>query len=348
MLDRYFSGECTPEEASAIEQWVSADGARAELVGFMREVWEEAGRERPEIDEDAGWQALRARIAETRNGPAVVRPLRVAPLTLESTRRRGGRVARVAAAVAGLAAAAVVTVWWAGMEPSVPEPVVAGAAREYVTTRGQRAEVMLVDGTRVWLSVGSRLNVPPSYGARARDVELEGEAFFVVQHDAARPFRVHTPGAVSEDLGTEFSVRAYPGDTSTVVIVASGAVALQRAELAQAGDRGVELTRGQMGRLDPSGLVTVTDGVDLHATLGWREGRLEFDERPLAEAITELERWYDVHITLGDSVLARVPLTASFSDQTVDQALAIIAATLDVRYQRDGRQVRLMAKRASR
>jgi transmembrane sensor len=164
---------------------------------------------------------------------------------------------------------------------------------------------------------------------------------------------VHTPGAVAEDLGTEFSVRAYPGDSATVVVVADGVVALRRAAAARAAaatapSPGVELTRGQMGLLNPSGVPTVVDGVELAALLSWRRGALEFQEIPLASAVRELERWYDVEITLGDPSLARVPLTATFDDQSVDQALTTVAAALDVRYERDGRQVRLTTKSAGR
>jgi ferric-dicitrate binding protein FerR (iron transport regulator) len=86
--------------------------------------------------------------------------------------------------------------------------------------------------------------------------------------------------------------------------------------------------------------------VDLRALLSWRHGALEFEEVPLADAVRELERWYDVEITLGDSSLARVPLTATFDDQAVDQALSVVAAALDVRYERHGRLVRLTSKSA--
>jgi ferric-dicitrate binding protein FerR (iron transport regulator) len=196
--------------------------------------------------------------------------------------------------------------------PAAPQP-----AREYATARGQRSEVTLVDGTRAWLNADSRLRVPSRYGVGARNVELEGEAFFVVRHDEKRPFRVYTRDAVSEDLGTEFSVRSYPEDSAVVVVVASGRVAMGRAGTPADSERKVALGRGQMGRLDRAGHVTVTDGVDLSGPLGWREGRLEFDQKPLADVLRELGRWY---------------------------ALEIVAGVVGLRYVREGRQVRLLAR----
>ncbi len=353
LLDRYFSSECTPEEVDAVDRWIAADDSHVELIAFLRRIWEEGGVVRPVVDEEADWRALHTRIDAAQSNRPPVRAMRVASLTMGRRPSGGSRIARALAAAVGLAAAVtVVAVWGMNRMTRAPQQI-AQSGHEYATDRGQRATVMLMDGTRVWLSVDSKLRVAPGYASSTRDVELEGEAYFEVKHDDELPFRVRTPGAVAEDLGTEFSVRAYPGDTATVVVVADGVVALRRdaaahAATTTAASPSVELTRGQMGLLTTSGPPTTVDGVDLRALLSWRHGALEFQEMPLASAIRELERWYDVEITLGDTSLARVPLTATFDDQSVDQALTIVAAALDVRYERDGRQVRLTTKSVRR
>ena len=346
LLDRYFGSECTPEEANAVERWIAADDSHAELIVFLRRIWEEGGVVRPVIDEEARWHALRARVRGARSDLTPARTLRFAPLTIARRPRGGLRIARLLVAAAMAAAVAVAVLWGMGRMGHAPNDT-AHAGHEYATERGQRATIMLVDGTRVWLSVDSKLRIAPGYGSSTRDVELEGEALFDVKHDAKLPFRVHTHGAVAEDLGTEFSVRAYPSDPATVVVVAEGVVALHHTDqlrVTDSSDGGVELTRGQMGRLGPSGRVTVVADVDLRTSLGWREGMLEFQELPLGDAIRELERWYDVDIALGDSSLARVPLTATLDDQTVDEAFAVIAGALDAEYRRDGRKVELVTR----
>src|SRR5207253_457823 len=99
---------------------------------------------------------------------------------------------------------------WAAWQRGAP-PV---PAREYVTAPGQRLAVSFSDGSRVLLGVASRLRVPRDYGVRTRAVELEGEAYFVVRHDPAHPFLVRTAHGTTEDLGTEFDVRAYRGGRS--------------------------------------------------------------------------------------------------------------------------------------
>jgi len=341
LVDRYLSGECTPEEQQAIDAWIAADPSHALLIASMRRVWTEAATPLPYIDETAAWRALE----ERRN--VAKRPARAGLAMPPSLRKSSGpRFGwRARALAAGLVAAVALGAagWWKHTE----ELRVAdeGPPREYVTERGQRAEVTLLDGTRVWLSADSHLEVPQSYGATSRDVTLDGEAYFIVQHDAKRPFRVHAGESVSEDLGTEFDVRAYPGDSGATVIVSSGRVALHHAADSGTQVHTTQLSRGQMGRLDRNGAVSVVDNVDVDATLAWRKGRLAFEERPLRDVARELERWYDIDIALNDSALANTPLTASFTSQSADQALSIVAGALGAHYARDGRTVRFTTTR---
>jgi Fe2+-dicitrate sensor, membrane component len=213
--------------------------------------------------------------------------------------------------------------------------------REYSTVRGQRTAILLADGTRAVLSVESRLRVPATYGNRSRDVYLDGEGFFEVIHDSKMPFRVHTARALAEDLGTAFVVRAYPEDSTTTVVVTEGKVALRASD--EGADRGAELTRGQLGQLDPSGVVNIVQHVDVERYLAWRQARLVFKRTPLAQVARELERWYDIDITLADSSLASVPVTGVFVSQPADRILRNVARSLDVKYTRQGREVRLRA-----
>lgn len=337
-IDRYFGGEACAAEADAIERWAQAAPENARLLDLVRRGWTEAGVVRPAVDEARAWEALQARVESAGRTRRAARPLRLVPPTMLRKRTMSPRARALAAGIL-VAVAAGGIAWWQGTAPEAA----AGPGREYVTAKGQRSEVTLIDGTRVWLSVDSRLRVPAAYGMGARDVELEGEAFFVVAHDARRPFRVHTPTSVSEDLGTEFSVRHYADDTSVVVVVVAGKVALRPAGGRASGREDVELIRGQMGRLDESGRIVVVDGVDLGALHAWRQGRIEFEEEPLGEAMRRLERWFDIEVTLGDSALARVPITASFAGQSADEALTVLAGALDLSVTRHGRQVRLSA-----
>ncbi len=327
LVERYFSGESTPEERQAIDAWAMADPSHARLLAGMRTVWREAATPLPVVDEAEAWRALQER-------------LRAAPLPTKRTRilpEHPGRSWRAMAVAAGLIAVGIaLTATWRRVETV---RLAAAPPRIYETARGERSQVTLVDGTHVWLNVDSRLVVPAAYGT-TRDVALIGEAYFVVQHDARRPFRVHAGTGVMDDLGTEFAVRAYPSDTNTVVIVAGGRVGIRPAEIT-ANLSAAQLGRGQMATLDRSGAVQVVDHADLDTWLAWVGGHLAFSERPLRDVLGELERWYDIQFAVDDSTLLTVPITAAFTSQSADNAMAILAGTLGVPFTRDGRYVHI-------
>jgi transmembrane sensor len=335
-LTRYIAGECSAQEAEEIRRWIAADPSRGELVDSLQRVWEATGRAAARWDVDAVWRAfVAARSARQ------VRPLR-AGATAE---RRQARWRSVAMSwPVRIAAAFVLTVsggllWRAVNQPrtraTAPHPM-----RLYATARGERADLHLADGTRIALNVDSRLRLPLDFGQRTRTVYLEGEAYFQVQHDSTRPFRVVAANAVTEDLGTGFVVRAYAGATGVRVVVTKGRVALRQSRDTVAG---TVLSVGDLGRLDTAGVVTVRSGVDVGRYTAWTEGRLEFVNTPLAEVVSQLERWYDLDITLADSGLRARPLTATLGRQSTDEMLRLLAASLDVRVQRDGRRVTLHA-----
>jgi transmembrane sensor len=222
----------------------------------------------------------------------------------------------------------------------------AGAPREYLTRPAQRADFHLKDGTHVLLGVASRLVVPAAFGTGDREVFLEGEAYFDVRHDAASKFLVHTATAVTEDIGTAFVVRAYPADSGAQVAVAEGRVVLHSGTAPDG--HGTLLSRGQVGKTDRGGPVSVLDAGDLAPYLGWTEGRLVFKDAPLREALPRLSRWFDLDFTLSDSSLGSRRLTASLGDQPTPEMLDLLALSLGVRLERRGDRVTLYARPVAR
>lgn len=341
-LIRHFRGVSSADDASAIAAWAAGDAARARYLEIAHEHWRATGTVPARFDVDRAWGALDARIAAAEDVTRVTRAARPRVMRLHpaATPRAGRRgIRRVAAPLAAalLLVAAGGTLAWPHLAKVIGGARVAEApVREYRTGRGQRTEILLADGTRVTLSVDSRLRIPTTYGAHGRDLWLEGEAFFKVRHDPKRPFHVYTGGAVTEDLGTAFAVRAYRGDTATTIVVTEGRVGV-RADSAAV--RHVTLAGGQVAHLDRAGNITVERAPDVDTELAWMQGRLAFQLAPLADVARTLERWYDVDITLSDSSLASVPLTATFTGKPLDDVLAVIANALDLSYTRTGSHV---------
>jgi len=215
--------------------------------------------------------------------------------------------------------------------------------KEYATARAQRMVIRLQDGTQVTIAPKSRVRHPADYATAHRDLYLDGEAYFQVAPDSQRPLRVHTTRSVTEDLGTAFVVRAYD-QTATEVVVAEGRVALWRADTTAAarGPRpdappsALVLGVRDLGRLDPSGVVTLRRRVDVGRYLAWTRGVLTFDGTPLGDVVLTLERWYNVEIRLAESALAGRRLTATLQNEPIDLVLQRIALTLGLRVERAG------------
>ncbi len=340
LLARYFSGVCSPEEEQAVEQWIATQPGRRREVDLLRAAWEQAARLPPDGKAGQAFRrvATRVGLVNIDAGPdrTSSRSRRSIRMALPASRRRWmSLIAATAAAIT-----IVVSAWLLGKRAR--DSSSEGRSREYVTQPAQHAEIEFSDGTRVTLGAASRLTVPSDFGTRERTVTLEGEAYFVVAPDVRRPFRVRTATTVTEDLGTIFLVRMHPRDSVVDAVVFEGAVALRP----DGGTgQGVKLSRGQLGRVERSGLVTVRHDVDLAAWRGWMEGRLEFHKTPLVDVREALERWYGVRIEFPDSTLTHVPVSASFSGQPVDQALKTLARLLGLSYERYGSAARLLPVR---
>ena len=315
-LGRYLDGSALPADRALVERWIGADPARRAAVGALQAAWgADERRLGAPYDTDAAWTRFVARWG--------------------APKRSGGwQVAIAAAIVAAVVGAG--GAWWLIREPrSVAE---APALREYATPRGRRAVFRLLDGTEITLNADSRVRAPVTFAARERDVYLEGEAYFRVVHDAARPFVVHTAGGAIRDIGTAFSVRAYGDVARERVAVVEGAVALAE----------TPLRAGQVATRLRTGAVRVLRGVKVADEVAWTRGRLVFASVPLGEAARALSRWYDLDVRVADPELARRPVTGSYSDEPVAQVLTLITAAVGARYEWQGRSVTISTTRQAR
>ena len=211
----------------------------------------------------------------------------------------------------------------------------AGLPTTFHTDVGQRASVVLVDGSTVELAPLSTLKVI-DIGKKQRIVALEGEAFFDVHHDEKRPFTVRARESETRVLGTSFDVNAYSNDIE--VIVATGRVQLRHARTL----KGVILERNQAGMLHEETLST--RAVNSSEALAWRSGQLAFNDARLSDVATVLQRWYGVQISIADPVLAATRVTAYLPQQSLTEVLDVLAETLHARYQRTQNRITFTSK----
>lgn len=317
-LARHLAGE--DDDAERTRRWIAADPTRTAEADEATSAWhatapavDAAAARRAErtADTDAAWARLTARMD--------------APSSSTTTPRAVPNGTRYVVA-AMLAAAAVLAIVVARRPSASP--------RTYATALGQRATVYLPDGSRAELRSGSTLRV----AANGRDVELAGEAAFTVKHDAAHPFRVHARGAVAEDLGTVFDVRAYPEDAAVRVVVAEGAVSVRSFTGKGAP---AALHRGDVAALDAAGAVTVTHVDDPDALVAWSRDRLVFRGERLDDVVADLSRTFARRIVVHDSSLAARRVTLDAPARTLTETLGTLGALLGVSIRSAGDSVML-------
>jgi transmembrane sensor len=347
LLERYLSGDTSPDESARIEAWLAEDPDRWAQLAGVREAIADAALSEPAMGEakaevwariarKIGWpEALRA-AGQTR------RPQRSAREFVPSSHRpwRTGWQLAAALLLALAGGSALVSVLFRSHAAAPAEMM-----RVATTTPGQRGVFRLPDGSQVVLGVASRLRYPAAFADGSREVSLDGEAYFDVVHDSRRPFTVRAGDLVAKDLGTEFTVRAYPEDAGARVVVREGRVAIRAASTKAAHERVV--APGQLGRLG-SGQEPTVEPADTAALFAWTEGRLVFDGTPLRDALPQLGRWFDLDFRLADSALADVPLTATLRTQPTTDVLNNLAASLGMKQRRAGRIVTLYSADPSR
>jgi len=338
LLDRHLAGECSEQEEAIVRRFLMARPEVASAVSaYLRQLDGEAAR--PAVpDAMASWETLRRRMKAPARVPAAEpvqsgahQPAPATPRHLFALlpSRRGSRWRR-AAVVACVTVVAAGGVHQATRPAELP--VDTRTDETFVTANRERAELRLSDGTRVHLAPASRLRVAADFGDTRRDVHLEGQGYFEVEHDARRPFSVFAGNAIARDLGTEFAVRSYQDDGGVQVVVRKGAVVLS----------GVgRLAAGDVGRLRANGTTSLTHGVRIDSLLGWLDGRLVFTDAPLSHVLTELRRWHDTDVQLSDSTLASLPFTGVLTDASFRSSISLVAATLGLRVRRAGDRVSL-------
>lgn len=195
-------------------------------------------------------------------------------------------------------------------EPATP------AINVMSTPRGRQYQLVLADGTKVWLNSASSIRFPTAFTGDRRSVEITGEVYFEIARDEKRPFDVTTKDLDIQVMGTHFNVNNYSDERVARVTLLEGAVKIAGAkkEGQQTGQTGQKkgqadgqaehiLQPGQQAILDhASGRTKVISDVNTDNVMAWKNGWFSFDKADLTEVMRQLARWYDVEIVFADNV----------------------------------------------
>ena len=163
---------------------------------------------------------------------------------------------------------------------------------EYNTLVVPQFNIVLADGSRVWLNAGSSLRYPEAFSRDERKVFLSGEAYFEVEHDESTPFIVNTEVMDLQVLGTSFNIKAYDNENTVVTTLVSGKI---RQEFPNVGKK-IVLTPSRQSVFDRVSGKLETKQADIQETLAWREGKIIANNERLEDIFRQLSRWYDFKV----------------------------------------------------
>ncbi len=195
------------------------------------------------------------------------------------------------------------------------------------TPKGRQFQVVLPDGTKVWLNAASSITYPTVFNGEERQVQISGEVYLEVAKNPKMPFRVNVNGkAEVEVLGTHFNVNAYDDEISINTTLLEGSVRVMQTPVGHktqtgnnnssqvmASDRPVILKPGQQAQISnvsdraedgttaKSG-IKVVDDADIDKALAWKKGWFNFNDANLYDVMRQLERWYDIKVKYEGSI----------------------------------------------
>lgn len=171
-----------------------------------------------------------------------------------------------------------------------------------ITPQGGTYQITLSDGTKVWLNAASSLRFPTVFKGTRREVEVGGEAYFEVAHNASMPFIVKNGNAIIKVLGTHFNVNSYKDENDIKITLLEGKVKISSADE----KRSLDINPGQQAVVNPSGdNLSVNDDVDIESIMAWKNDLFYFNNADIKTIMRQLGRWYNIETEYEGAVPQR-------------------------------------------
>jgi transmembrane sensor len=229
--------------------------------------------------------------------------------------------------------------------------------------RGGKSELVLADGTKVWLNAGTRLRYRGDYGITSRVVYLTGEGFFSVVKNPRKPFVVQTSGLKIKAFGTTFNVKAYPEEKSVTTTLVEGIVKIEgngvnlslkpkevvivdkdasqniihtnsKTEITSIKPNTYrQIDKIENPTINVAPIIKVASNVNTSVYTSWKDNLWIINSEPLKNIAVILERRFNVTIDIRSSELNQYTFTGTFNNETLEQILGIIKLTAPLNYQ---------------
>ncbi|MEL7586450.1 MAG: FecR domain-containing protein [Prolixibacteraceae bacterium] len=218
---------------------------------------------------------------------------------------------------------------WKQVDEEKPDVPVEISYQEISNPSGIRSSVVLPDGTKVWLNAESRIRYSIPFINKTREVELVGEAFLNVAKNPDSPFEVRVNQFTVRALGTQFNVKAFPGDGQVEVVLKEGSIQLDNnTESAQ---ERIHLKPNELWVYDKISRSAVLKKVDADEHIAWHRNRLVLNKTTMAELAVQLERWYGVQVEIKDQGLYKYRFTTVFDNEPLHRVIELLEMSSPIR-----------------
>ena len=318
---------CTRLELNELKKWLSDPSSQQEVETWLSDHWDTSN----EINSELLIESVFNQIKEYRTLPDV---------------RSGFSAKRIINIYQQIAAVLLIPLLAMGIYYLISQrnPVTVQYT-ETIAPRGQKSQIVLSDGTKVWLNSDTKIRYPGQFSKNQRDIYLNGEAFFEVTKNEHQPFLVHTSGPDVKVLGTRFNVKAYADENQVETSLFEGRVNLLLP--AQGSDQPVEkiLNPGQSVIFSNTTNNLVPAKFPKDEIDGWKKNQLIFKDDTFVKLVKKIERWYNVEMIYDEKQFDNRRLTVElYEGERLEKLMDILCLALSVDFKYEKGKIILTPK----
>ena len=315
LIFKVLNKEGSESENEMLQEWINRSSGNKKIFLQIKKLWKDPKgvQTYTKIDQDRAWDIIHRKIAQ--------RPVR--------------KILQPALKVAAIVVIAyllgALTMYFVRQKPQTQTDT---KKEIYVKAPlGSKSELILSDGTKVWLNSGSEIHYPAVFGPNQRDIDLTGEAYFEVKKNKEAPFFVHTNKTDIRVLGTQFNVKSYPEDRYTETVLVEGSVNINK----KGSNKTIQLKPNEKATLkkdgDPNAKFVIAKNINTELYTAWKNEKLIFKREKFGKVVVLMERWYNVQITVINKKVEEERVTGSFENESIEQALNALKISMPFTYQ---------------
>jgi transmembrane sensor len=347
---RFLNGKLNKNEIGELEQWISRSSENLELFETYRRIWlgSAATISDENFDPHTAWEKVYSQIHNSGSEKVVPTPFR--------NNRHLQRVLQIAAMFIIFASAGAIAAWLTFTNNKIP---LAGQYCEIVAPQGSKSQITLPDGSKAWINAGSKLSYRGDFNQSDRIVNLEGEGYFNVTSNKAKPFIVQTAHLKVKAFGTVFNVKAYPEEETVEATLVEGIVEIEAGDKSRSGethtytlkpkqniiyhiDSGLAEQKPENMTVKESPAVKKAEVIEKEVQVmsnikpelytSWKDENWVIEGMPLDQLAILMGRRYNSKIEIEDDALKLYKFTGTIQNETLEQVLVILSLTTPLEY----------------